>query len=88
MESLDHGFHGKLVSHRLAALFSKPGAEIWIVGQTDEAVGESFQISGLEKITRSAIKADFAGTVAVEGDGWFAGGERLGNGAGQSLSAR
>ena len=88
VELIDHAIDGKGVPHQRLAPCSQTPAQGGIPGQEEQAIVQTGAIAGGEEEARFTVEADFAGSVAVERDHRFAGGEGLGQRARQTFASR
>src|SRR6478736_3145434 len=88
VESFHHLFDGEIRLNKLAASFTEFGAQFRIASQQQDAFCGSVLVAVADKEAGLIIEADLVGAVVVVGDDGFAGGEGLGQGAGQRFAAR
>jgi hypothetical protein len=88
IKSFHHLFDRKLCLDQLAPACAKFRAQFRIARQQQDSFGGGVFVAAANQEAGLIVQADFVGPIVVVGDDGFAGGQGLGQGAGQCFAAR
>jgi hypothetical protein len=72
-----HLFDGEIFADELLAALAELGAEFWVAGEEEQALGDGVNVADADEVTGLAVEADFVGPVEIVGDHRFGGSEGL-----------
>src|SRR5262245_20489851 len=87
VELIHHPLQGKTGSNQFAATLAEALDEVGVFGQFAEPADQGRVVTRRHQESRFPWKTNFSGPVAIVGDNWFGGRQRLSEGTRQSFAA-